>query len=1066
MLIYCNGFAEPRVRYKQLTNSTRSFFVVYKGHARKALISMTLKEYIQEINKQYQTNQAREHSYRPFLQQLLDTLLQGKYKVINEPAHSECGAPDLMIMDKGNVPVAFIETKDIHDNDLDGKRKHKAQFKRYKDSLDHIIFTDYLDFHLYEHGEQIENVRIADEINGKIVLKENIEEKFCSFIQRLVGSGIQKITSPSKLSAHMAAKARLLNHIILEACKNLEEHRNLQKQFEAFKELLVHDLTHEKFADMYAQTIVYGLFAARLNDKTPDSFSREEAANCIPETNPFLRRAFQDIAGYNMDKSIKWVVDDLIALFRATNIEQLMSSYSKNKQHEDPLMHFYEDFLSAYDPKLRNDFGVFYTPLSIVRFIVRAVDDTLKTDFHIAEGLADKEKINHDRINVQKTKKKEADTYKDKFLRVQILDPATGTGTFLAEIIKHVYKRYEEEPEQWKEFTQKCLLPRLNAFEYMMASYTIAHIKLDRTLRETGYIPKDSQRLQVYLTNTLEPYDEHTGTLWHYLAEESDEANRVKRDTPVMVVLGNPPYNSKSKNKGQDIMNLLQTYTEGLGERKHNLGDDYIKFIRYGQHLIDKNQQNLGILAYITNNSFLDGPTHRLMRKSLLQSFDKIYILNLHGNSNKQETCPDGSQDDNVFNITIGTSINIFIKTGEKQPDELGKVYYADLYGRQIDKYNSLEKATLQNIQWEKLENREPYYFFKKMDFSATEYLDGFGIDELMHNCISGIETKNDALTINYSPEALIQIKQDFLSLEKQQLISKYNLKDTGWIIDNAIADIRQNQSQIVNIQYRPFDIQNMLYTKKSSGFIGRPRYKIMRHMLQKNYGFLLMRTQQDARDFNTILVTDSVADKNFYGYQTYLYPLYIYPEQGSIDTKTMPNFVPKIKQKIEQSLGKQIDALECFDYIYALLHSPQYREKYKDFLMIAPPRIPYPTDKEKYHALAALGTKLREIHLFRVVDEANVKYKGEGDNVVTKVVYNADEQTVHINDTQYFTNVSPTAWNFMIGGDSPAHRWLNDRKKSKYTLTFEDRIHYKHIIHALNETARLMQEIDKEYLK
>ncbi|HRO08537.1 MAG TPA: N-6 DNA methylase [Saprospiraceae bacterium] len=403
------------------------------------------------------------------------------------------------------------------------------------------------------------------------------------------------------------------------------------------------------------------MFAARLHDPTLPTFSRQEAAELIPKSNPFLRKLFGYIAGPDIDDRIKWIVDSLVEIFLACNVEEILKNYGKSTKMEDPIIHFYETFLSEYDPKLRKARGVWYTPQPVVNFIVWAVDEILKTEFDLPQGLADTSKTKI-KVDVQ-GKKVEQEVHK-----VQILDPATGTGTFLAEVVKHIHKKFEGQQGIWSNYVETHLLPRLNGFELLMASYAMAHLKLDLLLTETGYKPTKDQRFRVYLTNSLEEHHQDTGTLFaNWLSTEANEANHIKRDNPVMVVIGNPPYSGESANKGEWIMNLMEDYKkepggkEKLKERNPKwINDDYVKFLRYGQHYIEKNGE--GILAFINPHGFLDNPTFRGMRWNLMKTFDKIYTIDLHGNAKKKETAPDGSSDQNVFDIMQGVSINIFVK--------------------------------------------------------------------------------------------------------------------------------------------------------------------------------------------------------------------------------------------------------------------------------------------------------------------------------------------------------------------------------------------------------------------
>ena len=631
---------------------------------------MTIEQYIHNINTRYKTGISTEHSYRSDLQVLLENLCPG-ILVTNEPSRVACGAPDYILTRK-NIPVGYIEAKDLGANLND--KTYKEQFDRYRASLPNLIFTDYIRFDLYRDGAFATSVSIAKIENGKIIgLPENYIQ-FANLISEFSTRVTQTIRSAEKLSKLMAGKARMLASIIEKAVEadvseagNLFQeaaNNSLRDQLAAFKQVLIHDIKPKEFADIYAQTIAYGMFAARLHDPSLESFTRQEAAELIPKTNPFLRKLFQYVAGYDLDDRIKWIVDDLADIFRATNVSDLLKDFGKATQQNDPMIHFYETFLSEYDPALRKSRGVWYTPEPVVNFIVRAVDDILKTEFGLPQGLADNSKIKvkvkiptHDKRYTAGQRDYEQEVHK-----VQILDPAAGTGTFLAEVVKLIYRNFEGQQGIWSNYVEEHLVPRLNGFEILMASYAMAHLKLDLLLTETGYIPKKEQRFRVYLTNSLEEHHPDTGTLFaNWLSAEANEANHVKRDTPVMVVLGNPPYSVSSSNKSPWIESLTADYKKDLNERNiQPLSDDYIKFIRFGQHFIDKNGE--GILAYISNNSFIDGIIHRQMRKHLMESFDKIYILDLHGNAKKKETAPDGSPDQNVFDIMQGVSINIFVK--------------------------------------------------------------------------------------------------------------------------------------------------------------------------------------------------------------------------------------------------------------------------------------------------------------------------------------------------------------------------------------------------------------------
>ena len=1014
---------------------------------------MTVVEYIKELNAQYKTGKATEHSYRPALKELLQSLLS-KMTIINEPKRYNFGAPDYILM-RSDVPVAFIEAKDfVKTNDLAGRKENKEQFDRYKQSLDNIIFTDYLDFWLYRNGEFVDSVRLAELKGDKIVLAVENEAKFVSLIEHLANAQPQKITSSKKLAEIMAGKARLLADVIGKSLtQDIDEQGEIYGQMCAFKDVLMHDITPEQFADIYAQTIAYGMFAARLHDKTPDTFSRQEAASLIPRTNPFLRQMFQYIAGYDLDERVAWIVDDLAEAFRASDINKVMAGYGKRTRQQDPMIHFYEDFLSAYDQRLRKNCGVYYTPQPVVNYIVRAVDEILQSEFGLPMGLADTSKTKVKVLN-QKVKKSDKDTYEVETHKVQILDPATGTGTFLAEVIHAIHDKMKGQQGMWQSYVEKHLLPRLNGFELLMASYAMAHLKLDMVLAETGYEANSNERLRVYLTNSLEEHHADTGTLFaNALSNEANQANHIKRDAPVMVVLGNPPYSGESNNKGKWIMSLMEDYKrepntdKPLNERNPKwINDDYCKFIRLGQSFVDKNTE--GVLAYINNHSFLDNPTFRGMRWSLMQSFDRIYIIDLHGNSKKKEVCPDGSKDENVFDIQQGVSINIFIKNGNKRKGELAEVYHCDLYGVREFKYNYLLEHSFTTTDFTRIEPSAPFYFFIKRDTANEEvYNRGFSVNDMFPVSTVGVVTAKDAVLIDTSKSLLLDKVADHYQIQPDKML-------------------------IANIDYRPFDKRYVYYDVSK---IERPREKVMRHFtIGDNVG--LMTCRQTVIDWSHIGVSKYIVDDSRVSNKTkergYVFPLYLYDTQDgktrrpNLNMEIVGHIADRIGLQFEEEKSGNIEAfcpMDLLDYIYGILHSPSYREQFKEFLKVDFPRIPYPTDANEFRRVAEIGGELRGVHLMEASLPLVTEFNVAGSNIVEAVKVtdgNGDGLCkVWINAEQYFDNVPRVAWEFYIGGYQPAQKWLKDRKGM--TLEWDDVMHYQRIISALCKTNELMKQLD-----
>ncbi len=1075
---------------------------------------MNIQQYIANVSAIFNKGNATEHSYRGDLQQLLQSLLPN-VDITNEPKRIECGAPDY-ILSRKEIPVGYIEAKDVG-VEL-GHKAHKEQFDRYKAALDNLIITDYLQFHFYKQGQLVASSFIGELSNGKINANPQNFDEFTSLIQNFALTVTQSIKSPVKLAQMMAAKAKLMADVIHKALDEDDANKTqseLKNQYEAFKTVLIHDISNADFADIYAQTIAYGMFAARYHDPTLPTFSRQEAATLIPQSNPFLRQLFRTVAGYNLDdtdgKRLLWIVDELVQIFLATDVANIMQNFGRATRQQDPVVHFYETFLAEYDPKLRKARGVWYTPEPVVNFIVRAVDDILKTKFHLKQGLADTSKT---QITVDvhgAGKKGKTEQLTKEIHKVQILDPATGTGTFLAQVVRHIHaNQFASMQGVWPQYVKEHLIPRLNGFELLMTSYAMAHLKLDMLLTETGYVNDSAaDRLRIYLTNSLENDDAPDLPLFNYLSAEANEANRIKRDAPVMVVMGNPPYSGHSSNKGEWIEKLLESYKQEptggrLQERNPKwLNDDYVKFIRFGQHFIDKNGE--GVLAFITNNGYLDNPTFRGMRWSLMQSFDDIYILNLHGNSKKKETAPDGSKDENVFDIQQGVSIALMIKKGKKSKDKLADIWHRDLFGKREAKYEALNEIGLDDINHQ-LNPSMPHYAWVLRDESELKsYNLGFNIYELFTVNSVGIVTARDAFTIHHSRDDVKKTIDKFLTLDDEAARKEFHLgKDVrDWQVAFARADIKKSgpdfDMNLTKISYRPFDDRFTYYTGRSKGFHCMPRAEVMKHMINGENIALITARCNKSDTCDHFYITKNIMETKCgeRTIQSSLYPLYTYPDSSDLlaETTRTPNLNMPIVNTIAQGLGlsftaEKTDAANTFapidllDYIYAVLHSPSYRETYKEFLKIDFPRVPYPTNAATFWQLVALGAQLRHTHLLEACPAmpvpiglqgsaiCNVQYPMSGDNMVDKPSFTPSatatqpegEQNkigkVMINATQYFDNVPELAWQFYIGGYQPAQKWLKDRKGR--ALNYEDIAHYQKIIGALTKTHELMQAIDK----
>ncbi|MBR2487854.1 MAG: DNA methyltransferase, partial [Kiritimatiellae bacterium] len=778
-------------------------------------------KYVAEVAKLAKTGNATEHTFRGALATLLDALAPG-LKAVNEPKRTDCGAPDFIVQNKGGAGVFFVEAKCIGDDDLDGKKRsgHKEQFDRYKSALDTIIFTDYLDFRLYCHGHPVDPVRIADwDGEGKVKGKPENYAALIELVADAANAQPQQIDSAKRLAELMAAKARMLqtaafNYIkpLAEAWDREEDDRPNPLDYQLLdmlldlREVLMPDVGAEEFSDIFAQTLTYGMFAARLNDPTPEDFTREEALRLIPKTNPFLKKLFQYVAS-NLEDELVWIVDGLADLFRSVNVAKLMRDYRRTGA--DPMVHFYEDFLAAYDAGLRKDRGVWYTPIQVVKFIVGAADWALRKHLGIEDGLADSSKTEIEVEEVAPHGKRMVRKVKKTVHCVQLLDPATGTGTFLAEAIRQIHAKFEHNGGMWPGYVESDLLPRLNGFELLMASYTMAHIKIDMAIRETGVAPSGKERFRVFLTDSLSDWHKElpNGLFASALAPEQQGADEVKRDIPVMVVIGNPPYSGISQNNGEWISKLVDDYKVEPGgkvklqERKHWLNDDYVKFIRLAEHYVEKNGK--GIVAYITPHGFLDNPTFRGMRWHLMQTFDEIWTLNLHGNAKKKEVAPNGGKDECVFNIMQGVAITLFVKKGGvaatasakatavKKDAKGAKVYYADLWGKKQDKLAALDVATMESVKWQEVQPTEPMLFFTPRNTEGeTEWNAAFSIAELMKVNSTAVLTMGDSFAVAKDLQTLIDRAEEVNSqhLTEIELTAKYGLgKNYAAFLKNGV---------------------------------------------------------------------------------------------------------------------------------------------------------------------------------------------------------------------------------------------------------------------------------------
>jgi len=1057
--------------------------------------------YLKEIEREFRSGQATEHSYRPALKNLLESFAD-EIEAINEPKRRTFGAPDFIVR-KRAIPLGYIEAKDVGKNLDRLTDREKEQLDRYRKSLNNLILTNSLEFRWYVRGELVRTVKLAQE--DKFVVLENAEKNLTDLFNEFFSKEVPTVATPKELAERMASIARLIESIIEAALKSdvregKKKESVLYNQMQSFKEVLLPDLTEKKFADLYAQTIAYGLFSARCNSHNPP-FTRQKAAHNLPKTNPFLRQLFNNIAGIDLDERIIWAVDDLAELLNRSDMASILADFGTRTRQEDPVVHFYETFLSVYDPELREKRGVYYTPEPVVSYIVRSVDKILQNDFGMPKGLGDSSKI--------KIRQGENEVESHRLL---ILDPATGTGTFLYSVIKNIARQFEKNVGMWDGYVSEHLLPRIFGFELLVAPYAVAHLKLGLLLEETGYKFQSDERLRIYLTNTLEEADRlaKANGLTRWLSDEADAANKVKQDTPVMVVLGNPPYSGHSANTGDWIKQLLHgldTHTDkqtedyfkvdgkSLGEKNPKwLNNDYVKFIRFAQWRIE--QTGYGVLGFITSNSYLDSPTFRGMRQALMNTFDEIYILDLHGNSKKKEKAQDGSPDQNVFDITEGVSIGIFVKKQGQQTDSC-KVFHSELYGsREVwtqnandekeltdGKYQWLWQNDISSTDWSELNPVSPFYLFIPQDARLfDEYQNGWKITEMMPLNNVGIVTSRDNLVFDFDEKTLRTRIRDFCDLSKSDneikttYLSKKDKLDLMDVRRKLTRDNNKISESFVKCLYRPFDIRHLFY---NDIVIERSRREVMNNLKDDgNFALTIGRAGQvvGEGEWDLLLVTKHITEFNLYRRGgNNVFPLYIYPTEkekmlGAVDR--LPNFSDAFIKEFSKKLGLEFiaekDALNeghvlnftpenTFNYAYAVFHSPTYRSRYSEFLKIDFPCLPLTSNVGLFYDLVKLGDDLVKLHLMEKVIEREVAFPERGSNEVEFVKYKGEQ--VWINKTQYFNNISEEIWEFHIGGYRVADKWLKDRKGR--TLSFDDLEHYRKIIATLGLTMELMQQID-----
>ncbi len=988
--------------------------------------------------------------------------------IIHEPRKLDVGRPDFIAQD-GLLLVGYVEAEKFG-TDLDALTGHaKTQNERFIKNLDNFILTNFVEFRLYTDSVIRAKVPLSNIIEGERIQENSSTiNALETLFDRFFSARPMSLTTPETLAKYLARRTRELRAQIDSVVR--DQQSEIYNMFKAFQKLLLSTLTPDDFADMYAQTLTYGLFAARCTLPNGTNFSRQTADEILPRSNPFLRRLFYQVVSPDLDSNVTWILDDIVALLRNVPTEMLRTAFDAQTHIEDPTIHFYETFLKEYDAERRVNRGVYYTRPPIISYIVRSVDILLKTKLGKVDGLADDTAL--------------------------ILDPATGTGGFLLETLTHIY-RYGTDTYgngYWQQYVNGKLVKRLSGFEILVASYTIAHLKLSLFLQDHDWNPTDIERLCIYLTNTLDEAREmETIPFAGFITEEANAAAKVKRDTPILAIIGNPPWPRKSANPSRHkgkltfIGNLIEDYKWVDGKRfniKENtqpLQADYVKFIRWAQWRIEKNGE--GVIGYVVRDSFLDGKVFRGVRQSLINSFNEIYLFNLHGNPFAKEAVPDGEKDENVFEILQGVSILLCVK--ERDNSTLATVYYANMWGTRRKKYQTLLDTDVLNTEWKKLQPKSPLYLFvprlieKKRE---KEYKRGWSISDIFSQGLTGLFTGQDKLAIQRTSELTRNIVNDFGSLSETEIRQKHKLDqkdEKDWTVKAAQSDLKDmstTEEHIKPICYRPFDTRFTYYTGKSSGFHNRPRRDIMRHLLAGDNLALCVCKTVTRSVWQHALITNQITEKNYVSNgrseSGYVFPLYLYPNTNELNLSSerylnlKPEFLKVLSEKLSLSqtgkfgMPEGISPENILGYIYATLYSSVYRELYYEFLKYEFPRIPLPIDLEHFHRLSTLGQKLIDMHLLKnVPGPPQHRFEGEGNASVSDSDIIYQDGHVWINSVQCFTDVPEAVWEFEIGADQVCEKWLKERDGT--TLSDVEIRQYQQILIAIAETIHIMTELD-----
>ena len=1046
-----------------------------------------LSDYLKEICHKVARGDAREETFYPTLEKLISAFglgLKKKTEVTAQPKKSEAGNPDFRVWDGQSQIVGYIEAKHPTKRYLD-EIESSEQLKRYLEAYPNILLTNFFEFRLYRNGVLWDKpVKISDYDLSKKLPEFPVvqhEEDLIRLLTFFFDFSLPRVTHPRTLAEILAYKSGIMRDYVVVPTLEEDQNNYFAWLYQSFQKHLIKDLTFRDFADLFSQTFTYGLFIAKYQYEVQQTlfgkkvsnlpFTTKTAYDFIQKNFGILREVFKVVSTQDMPANLKVIVDDIVDILNHTDIYKLLNTGSGKR---DPIFHLYETFLLKYDKERKKQLGVFYTPLEVVSYIVNSTHALLKDNklFNASDGLA-----SYNSNSLEKS--------------VTLLDPAVGTGTFFVEAIEkaieEVKGKYSNSPDYIAKFIRDHILSHFFAFEILIAPYVVSHLKVLFSLTKDGFEFTNSDSLKIFLTNTLEFHRKETsgfaGFFEQTLVTEQENALEVKNKTPILIVIGNPPYSVSSQNEVDpetSFGKFYESYKEKVRREERNiqpLSDDYIKFLAFAHWKVK--QSGKGIVGMITNNSYLDGLIHRDMRQKLLEDFDLIYILNLHGDAKRPQKTKDGKNDENVFDIRQGVAISLFVKPEKSVPKQ---AKYAELIGQRETKYQYLENHNVSNTNWQEIQPIDPYWYFVPKDFKNTGIYNRFTeiINIFSENSVGvvsgcdGLLTDIDRLNLKRKLEILLNPELKQVTLDST--VGEHNRKissDTKKKL-SLIKNIEENKLQ--SYAYRPFD-NRYIYFDKS--IIQRLRTPLSETLINDNIALNVTR-QLLSLPFHHAFISKHASDKCFVSLKsreaTYFFPLWLYEtdkkpdsQQSLLDDSQAPSGkTSNIKQdflKLLSSAYKQtVSPEEVFYYIYAVLYSNLYRKKFEEFLKIDFPKIPFTKDYTLFCQVSNTGKELADLHLLNspLLNNLVTKFEGGDGEFVKKWHYDNKLKRIYINDKQYFTNVDTDVWNYFIGGYQVLDKWLKDRKGK--SLSSEEINHYIKIIEALKHTLEIQTRIDKIY--